>query len=258
MSRFFALVSLLALAGLLCAPAGAADLQDDVRPFISIIEDAAVASDGYAEGQFRYMSYENYNAIGFGGLGAYRVAPQVEAGARLAFASVDPDQGDSESGLTDLDLYARFTATETAEMRIAVGGLINLPVGSEDIAEGTFDFEGFGAIRYGLENLTFLGHFGFRINGELDRNGHKTDRETQFLFGGGVLFAASEQATVTGEFTFRSKEYEGGEGALQLTPGIDFALPSGLRLRGAMALGLTDGAADIELIAGVAIPFAQE
>lgn len=233
-----------------------ADFMDGVRPFMSFIEDAAVAENMYGEGQFQYADFEGGSSISLGVQGAYRVMPLMEAGGRVGFASVSPEVGDGESGLLDVDVYGRYTVMEGPTMRVTAGALLNLPVGSDKIGEGTFDFGGFGALRYAMTKGVILGHFGLRINGDSEiETGYGTfdvEREMQILFGGGILYPLSEAATLTGEFTFESAEYDGGDSALQLTPGIDFGLASGLKVRGALALGLSDGAPDMILIAGVA------
>ena len=233
-----------------------ANFMDNVRPFMSFIEDAAVAENMYGEGQFQYADFEGGSSITFGVQGAYRVMPLMEAGVRVGFASVSPEVGDGESGLLDADVYGRYTVSEGPTMRIVAGGMLNLPVGSDKIGEGTFDFEGFGAMRYAMTKGVILGHFGLRINGSQEmETGFGTvdvDRELQILLGGGILYPLSEMATLTGEFDFESSEYEDGDSSIQLAPGIDYQLASGLKIRGALALGLSDGAPDMVLMAGVA------
>lgn len=236
-----------------------ANFMDSVRPFMSFIEDAAVAEKMYGEGQFQYADFEGGSSISVGAQGAYRVMPLMEAGARVGFASISPEQGDGESGLVDVDVYGRYTVSEGPAVRIAVGGLLNLPVGSDKIGEGTFDFQGFGAVRYAMTKGVILGHFGLRINGDSEvETAYGTfdvEREMQILFGGGILYPLSQMATLTGEFDFESAEFDGGDSSLQLTPGIDYQLASGLKIRGALALGLSDGAPDMVLMAGVAKNF---
>jgi len=233
-----------------------ANFMDNVRPFMSFIEDAAVTENMYGEGQFQYADFEGGSSITIGVQGAYRVMPLMEAGGRFAFASVSPEEGDGESGLLDADIYGRYTVSEGPTMRIVAGGMLNLPIGSDKIGEGTFDFEGFGAMRYAMTKGVILGHFGLRINGsqeiETAFGTADVDRELQILLGGGILYPLNEMTTLTGEFDFESAEFDGGDSSIQLTPGIDYQLASGLKIRGALALGLSDGAPDMVLMAGVA------
>ncbi|MCU0613405.1 MAG: hypothetical protein MUE60_16675 [Candidatus Eisenbacteria bacterium] len=233
-----------------------ADFMDGVRPFMSFIEDAAVTENMYGEGQFQYADFEGGSSMSFGVQGAYRVMPLMEAGGRFGFASISPEEGDGESGLLDADIYGRYTVSEGPKMRLVAGGMINLPIGSDKIGEGTFDFQGFGAMRYAMTKGVMLAHFGLRINGDSEvETAYGTfdvEREMQFLLGGGILYPLNEMATLTGEFDFESAEFDGGDSSIQLAPGIDYQLGSGLKVRGALALGLSDGAPDMVLMAGVA------
>jgi hypothetical protein len=251
--------------GVLLAQSGAGgEFLDGVRPFISFIEDAPMPTAGYGEAQFQYFSGD-LDGFLIGAQGDYLFSPMITAGGRFGFMSVsvetitiDPETfqqtttDESESGLADPVIFGRYTVSENAKTRIAAGGLIELPVGSEDIGHGTLDFGAFGALRYALTKGVILGHFGIRMNGDVD-NG--PDGELSILFGGGMLYPVDEQVTVTGEFTFETERYEHSESMVQLTPGVDYQLESGLKLRGAMALGLSDGAPDFILMAGAAMPF---
>ncbi len=254
-----------ALLILLIAPsfvfAQGADFMDGVRPFMSFIQDAAVAGRAYGEAQFAYADFEGGSSIGLGAQGTYRLMPLLEGGARFAFSSVDPDAGEGESGLVDADVWVRYTLSETPQLRVVAGGMLNLPIGSEDLGEGTFDLEGFGALRYAMTKGVILGHFGLRINADKEKEietpygSGEVDRELQVLFGGGILYPVNEAVTLTGEFTFVSSEIEDGDSGLQLTPGVDYEMASGLKIRGALALGLSDGAPNLVLMAGVAKNF---
>jgi hypothetical protein len=235
------------------AVAGADEFLDNVRPFMRFFEDAALAQPGYAEGQFRYLSGDIDGFI-IGAQGAYMLMPLFEAGGRVGFASLS--NGESESGLMDPDFYARYLVVESPATKIAVGGLLNLPVGSDKILQGTFDFEGFGGLRYALPQIVVLGNFGFRMNGDLEINDVKqAEGKMSILFGGGLIYQVNPQVSILGELAFETEQYKNGDSLVQLTPGIDFELESGLKLRGALALGLSDAVPDFVLIAGVAMPF---
>jgi hypothetical protein len=84
---------------------------------------------------------------------------------------------------------------------------------------------------------------------------NEIDGELSILFGGGLLYPVNETMTITGEFTFETDRYENGDSAVFLAPGIDYELASGMKIRGALALGLSDATPDFTLIAGAAMPF---
>lgn len=242
------------------APAAAADFVDITRPFIRYIEDAGFPEKMYGEGVFQYQAYDGANAILFGVQDDYRVSPLMVVGGRFGFMSWSPDEGDGESGLVDLDVFGKYLLMDGPTTKMAAGVLLNLPIGSDKIlGNSTFDIEAFGAMRYALEKMVILGNFGFRLNGDYEIDtGFGTfdvDGELSILFGGGMLYPVNENVTITGEFTFETERYDGADGPIQLTPGVDYTLASGLKLRGALALGLSDGAPDFMLQAGAAKNF---
>jgi len=238
---------------------------EEVRPFVRYIEDAGFPETMYGEGVFQYQSWDGASAMMFGAQGDYLISPLMVVGARLGFMSWDPDAGDGESGLMDMDVFGKYLVIDGPEMKLAVGALLNLPIGTDKIfGNSTFDIEAFGALRYALDKLVLLGNFGFRINGGYEITVENpfgddfttdVDGELSILFGGGMLYPLNENVTLTGEFTFETERYDGADGPIQLTPGIDYALASGLKVRGAMALGLSDGAPDFTFQAGVAKNF---
>ena len=76
------------------------------------------------------------------------------------------------------------------------------------------------------------------------------DREMSLHLGGGAIFEFSPQTHGTAEFAMDTKE-----DYFALTGGVDRLLPTGARLRGAISLGLDDGAPDLALQGSYMIRF---
>ena len=168
----------------------------------------------------------------------------LEAGGRWGFASIDPDFDDGETGLRDLGAYARYRLPLQAEFDAAVGAEFTLPVGSEDVGGGNFDFRGFGALRTDVDgNLTLIGSAGLESVEVGD------DRELGLFLGGGTIVPLTEELAVIAELDLST-----ATDLARLTGGLDYELPPGGHLRGAIALGLDDDAPNFELILGFAIP----
>jgi hypothetical protein len=256
--RSCCLIHILVL-GLVTTPCLADGLRD-VRLIQRPIEDAPGAEAAYVEGQLRYQDFDGGSSIIFGGYGAVTVAEDFEVGTFIGFESTDPDVGDGESGLLDIDVYGRYNfapiQTDAADIHATSGLLISLPVGSEDLLQETLDVEGFGAARFAFDTFVLTGTLGLRINGDHERGaggGREIEGELSIFLAGGGLLPVSETVTLTGELDIETARFDGGESDVRLTPGVDVIAGETLHLRGGVGIGLSDGAPDLELILGAAV-----
>ena len=225
------------------ATTGTGDLTD-VRPFQAWVTDAVFTRGVDVEPEFRFQDVDFATFIVAGARLAAWVNPNLEAGGRWGFASFDPEGGDGSTGLRDLDLYARHRIAVDADLDLAAGAEIGLPIGDDDVGAGNLAFRGFGALRYDVDgDMTVLAHAGFE---SIERG---DDRKFGLVLGGGVIVPLTEEAALVTELGFAS-----ASDAAQITGGIDFELPPGGHLRAALALGLDDGAPDVEVVLGFAIP----
>jgi len=77
------------------------------------------------------------------------------------------------------------------------------------------------------------------------------DYDSNLLFGGGTIYKVNEQLNIVGELNIWSKnDY------MMLSGGVDYLLGNG-RLRGALGIGLDDGAPDITLIGSYSISLSK-
>jgi hypothetical protein len=214
---------------------------DEVRPFYSWVEDATVTEGLRLEPTLTWGDFDGANLFTLGARGAGEVIPQLEMGANLDFMSVDVDGGDGESGISDLGIYGRYIAYDE-EVRLSFGAGLDLPIGSEDVGQETFDFELFGAARYTLQNdMVLFGNIGIESLEQPDIPNQDDDRENGVLLGTGMLLPTSANLAIVAELSVRPEQFT------LLGGGIDYTLRGGGHVRAGLGLGLDDGAPDFQL-----------
>ncbi len=221
----------------------AQEKTDNVNLVQTFFQDATIAARPYGEGFFQYSDLEEGGSgIALAARAAFPIAPKFQLGGKLAFVNLSGD-GESRGGITDLVASGRYKAV-TGPTAIAVGGLVTLPIGDEDIGEGDLDFSFFGSLRHpASRNLVVTASFGLEFNeaGDGYING--------LLFAGGVIHPLRSGLNLTGELNIRT------EGMDLLSAGLDYPLRSGGRLRGAFLIGLDDKAPNFALRGGYAFGF---
>ena len=242
----------LVVAALMVMPLQAQNL-DGVRLFQSYFFDAPIAGAGYGQGGLTYSDYDAFSQFSVGVMGGYPINPQIELGTQIHYLNWSPENGDGQSGITDLDVFGRYNLYNEKQTNISAGAMVSLPIGSEDVLQGTLDFGAFGAIRHGLNsNVTLVGTLGlmfyetkdFDINFNTGQVEEKTSYESYLNIGAGAVYQLNPQLNLVGELNIKSE----GD-FMMLSGGVDYALGSG-RLRGGLGIGLDDGAPDLMLMAG--------
>jgi hypothetical protein len=236
--RFFILI--ISILGILFAQKSS---SDDVRLFQGFLMDAPITTVPYGEAGLQYSSYEYGSVFSIGVQGGYPVNPKIEIGGKLGFLNMSPEVGDSQSGLSDIGVYGRYNVLP-GKTNISAGGYLTLPIGSEDVGQGNFDIGAFGALRHPLDNgMIITGVLGLNI---LDR----AETETSILLGGGVIYPSSSQLSIIGELNlWTAIDY------ILLSGGVDYKLNSGGKIRGALGLGLDDGAPDLMFMGSYLMSF---
>jgi hypothetical protein len=211
---------------------------NEVHTFQTFLKDAPITTKPYGEAGLNYSSYENWSQLGLGIQGGYPVNPQFEVGGYLGFLNFSPDEGDGESGITDVTVAGRYNLLPATPL-ISAGAYLTLPIGSEDIGQGNFDYGAFGALRHGLSNgMVVTATVGLDF---LER-WHGRDVASHISAGG--IFPVNAQLNVIGELNFRT-DYD----YTVLSVGGDYLLDVGGRVRGALGIGLEDGAPDLMIVA---------
>ena len=261
--RFLAVALLAAVTGALPAAAQQAQptVDDTYRLFQRFVEDGAISPHVWLEGQVRMQTNSPVFGPGDGdrwttdavlGLG---LTEELEVGLRLGLIHLDPDAGDSDNGLSDIEVHAKYRLDELP-LDIVVGGIVKIPTADEDegLGTGELDFEGFGAVRKDLGHVSLIGNAGLRFNGDPDGS-VGVDTKTSILLGGGLIIGLTSRIHNSWELTYESKRFEGGETDVRLTPGLGWRLGNRGLFRAAVGIGLSDGAPDFEAIAGLVLTY---
>ncbi|MFH1942663.1 MAG: hypothetical protein ABIL68_11240 [bacterium] len=248
------MISLLTLSMFAVQTGFAQNGTTNVHLFQSFLYDAPIAATPYVEGGLNYDSYDGASSIFIGAQGGYGLNEKIEIGARLGYQSWSFDGADGQSGITDITAVGRYNLVNSASpTKISAGAMITLPIGSEDIMQGNMHFGGFGALRHKLESgmeltanlgLILLEMTTFEFNQQTLQVEEKTSRESSFAIGAGVIYPLKDKMSIVGEFRTQSEvEYTA------LSCGINYQMGKGC-VRGALVLGLSDGAPDIAIIGG--------
>ena len=227
-------------------------LWSETHLYQNFYRDALIEEGLFAKGHFQYTnskfeigSYEyEWSTMNIGFVGGYPIMPNLEVDAGLDFISISPDEGDGESGISDLTVAGKYMILE-GDQDIAAGGYITLPIGSEDIGQGNLNFGFFGAGRMTLSEkvvLTAAAGLDFFEVEKFDLNTGKTDTEyeTGFVLGAGSVISVAEKIDIVPEFMMITEaEYS------MLSCGADYKLNEQSSIRGMFGLGMDDGSPDL-------------
>jgi len=224
--------------------------KDDVRFFQHFFNDAAGVTSTHIEGVAQYDDFDRGSRFGFGAQGGMPISDQLDVGAAWGFANTDPDRGDGESGITDIELVGRYHLKSQSAANITVGGSFTLPVGEEKIGADNFNFGAFAAARMPIDTgIVVMGSVGLNFVEGADRFGDD-DRDLSLHIGGGGIFELSPETHLIGEVGIDTEE-----DYFALTGGMDHALSANSRLRASLDIGLDDGAPDFGLRGGFLVNF---
>lgn len=228
--------------------------KDDVHLMQAFFRDATSSTVPYGSGTVSYLDYEQASVLDIGAQGGWGITPNFELGTGLFFRSINRDEPDGffyvdenndDSGIADLPVFGRYIFVNESQTKFSGGAFITLPIGSEDIGEGNTNFGFFGAVRHALNNQVVLtGSFGidFLEMGE--------DRETALNLTAGAIIEAAEKFNVIPELTIQTEtDY------MAISGGVDYQISGNGHLRGAILLGVDDGAPDFGITGGVLFYF---
>lgn len=224
--------------------------KDDVHLFQSFFQDAGITKTLYGEAGILYSDYDGFSSMHIPVRGGYPINDQIEANASIGYLSWSPEEGDGESGLTDLYVGGRYNIVPE-KTKISVGGYATLPIGEEKVDQEHLNFGAFGALRHPLDNgMVLTGTVGldFIETTTYEREGweleEKTEYENAFVLGGGVIYPVNAALHAVGELVLKTEvDY------MALSAGADYKLTGGNRVRGGLLIGLDDGAPDLGLMA---------
>lgn len=221
--------------------------KDDIHLFQSFFHDASLSTRPYGEIGLTFFDYEHASVIDVGAQGGLPIVPKFELGTGLYFRSIDPEGDiDGESGITDIPVYGRYLFVSQQQVKFSGGAYLTLPVGSEDIGQGNTNFGFFGALRYGVSRQVVLtGTLGLDFFEAGD-----DDRETSLNLGFGTIIGATNELNIIAELLLETEtDYTA------LSGGVDYQISSMGHIRGALILGVDDGAPDLGISGGFLFMF---
>ncbi|MBS3741883.1 MAG: transporter [Candidatus Cloacimonetes bacterium] len=204
--------------------------------FQAFFESPVEIEKPYVIGDISFADYDFVSSFELGARGGLLLSPKIQLGSEISFISLSPDNGDGESGISDLLVQGKYTWM-LEKSRVAAGGKITLPIGSEDVGGGNTNFGMFGGIRHPLSPKATM-------NGVLGINFIEAgkDRETSLMLGFGGTMIINNQISAVGEFNLQTEvEYA------MLSFGVDYQLKEMGRIRSGIGIGMDDGAPDIQI-----------
>jgi len=237
------------------APTPALSPGAPVRLLKNFVLDGAIQPNVWLEGQWRMENHaplfdgEDGTRNFLSGILALGFNRRAEAGLSWGGINVEPESEASHSGVSDLEVYGKYLLSE-APVNLCVGGLVKIPVADsgELLGSGSVDWEGFAALRKDFGAVQAVANVGLRQNGDPDVPG--VNGEASVLAGGGVIFELGKRSFGSLELSYESRRYEGLHSDFRMTPGMVVRLGERGFFRAGLGVGLSDGAPDLEGIAG--------
>jgi len=250
-------------------PAAGPAVAPNLRFFQFFFQDPAIVERQWWGGEFRYQS----GAVPpIGESDGYRLAPVVafapfknfEVGGTMSWTDYNLDDelrvGNSEfsgdSGLSDMLVWGKYRFLN-GPTQVSAGAFITLPTGDEEdgLGTGEVNFGFFGGIRVQAAGGYVMGAASVNFWQDAEVFGAEINGKTGASLGGGYMYTALEDWAFSGELTVESERYDGFDSDFRVTGGAQYTGMRRSYLRGAVSLGLTDGAPDFEIILGYAFAF---
>ncbi|HEX5041336.1 MAG TPA: hypothetical protein VFV75_00415 [Candidatus Polarisedimenticolaceae bacterium] len=236
------------------------------RLFLTFAEEAAVVPHQWWEGQLEFRDGNPIDATIARGIVALKPWDNVEVGGRVGFGNTDSSNDLPDgSGATDLDVWGKFHfGAANAQTEFAAGALVTVPTGDDTagLGDDSFDLSGFGSVRFHTDQLILSGVAGVRFNGDGQvfggddsPQGFDTQGKTSVLLSGGAIYPVSDVFSLTGEAYFESERIENADSDFRLGAGVNWRPWNRGILRGALIVGLSDGAPDAQVLASYAYTF---
>jgi len=216
----------------------------DVHLFQSWTSDAVFTPGVDLEPFYEWNDWPDGNTWSVGARVSMWVRDGMEAGGRLAWSGLSIDRGGDDNGFGDLDLHYRYRIPVKFPGTVATGAEVRLPTGDASTGQDNTIVRIFGAFRQDLGGaFTFAANLGFEyveLFGE-DGNG--------LAVGLGSIVPFTDNLAAIFELNLRTAiDYSAISG------GVDYELPPGGHLRGALTIGLDDLAPDAGLQVALSLP----
>ena len=249
-NRIAGLAVLFVLLGASLASAGSAD---EVRLFQSYFYDSPISQTNHVQPALEYSSFDGGSSFQLGADAGLAVNQKVEVQGHFRYMNFSPDEGDGESGLSDIWLFGRYNVHQNENHNISAGCAVSLPVGKEEIGQGHLNFGGFAALRYNLDNgivitasagLIFYEVTKYKMDTDSMELEEEEEYESSLRAAGGFVYPVNDATSMVGELAMEDESE-----FMMVSGGVDHNIGSG-RIRIALGAGLDDGAPDIMVMAG--------
>lgn len=253
----------------LCPAMLMAQVSPDSRLLQRPEYDGAVVTGAWLRGEARYQHWKlgdeiKSDCLMIGPTFALPLAYDlVEVGGRIWLMDYIPDEGGTQGGVSDMDLWGKYLILDDP-LLLSVGALFTLPTGREKIlyprASGEFNFEIFSGLRYYASDIVaLLGHISLRYNSDMDVAYRgwpgEVDGKTSFGIGAGVIFQAAPGFNILGELNLETERYEDIDNDIEITGGVEYSLNDMISLNGGIGVGLDKGAPQFEVISSINVLF---
>jgi hypothetical protein len=238
---------------------------DTDRLFLGFAKDASLANQQWWEGQLEVINHDSMDVVAANLVFAIRPIERFEFGGKVGFADSDlptPLNDQEGSGATDLDLWGKYELGSLEDgTDLVVGVTATVPTGDDSAGLGmdSFDIGAFVSSRKTMDRFDLVGHVGANFHGDGRILGVDLDGKVSAELGIGFIFPMSETLSLVAEGNIETDQYKNagtlGDTDTRILGGLDWKLADHGMFRGALALGLTDGAPDTQLILGYAARF---
>lgn len=190
---------------------------------------------------------------------------QVELGWE-AFVNRNPDDGESDSGIGDLEVGTKYSFINIADSNFHAAGLFQVvfPTGDvdEQLSEGFIRFEPSLILAKdfpGLSDLQLFAQTGFSFVERVREPDNPEDEEPEaheFILNGGFFIPVQQLVFVT-EINWNNNEWnnDGEKDELYVTPGLVWSLSKSWEIGAGMPVGLTEDSDDFRVIGMVTYSF---
>lgn len=216
----------------------------DVRLFQSWVADAVFTPGVDIEPFYDWNNWEGFNTWALGTRVAMWVHDGMAAGGRIAWAGASADGADGDNGFGDLDLHFRYRMPVEFSGTLAAGTEVRLPTGSPESGQDNTFVRIFGALRQDFGGaLTVSANLAFEYVELFGADGNG------IAVGFGSLVPFNDDLAGVLELNLRTAiDY------VAVSGGVDYELPPGGHLRGAVIIGLDDQAPDVGLQFALGLP----
>lgn len=232
------------------------------RLFLSFAEDTVYTDRVRIEGQLDFANYPSADTAVSRVIAAFHTPgiPDTEFGARIGYGAIDTPFGTPDrTGISDLDLWARLTLPSSSANRpdFAFGGIVTLPLSDSGLGFDATRSKLFGAARFQFAGSVLSVHAGVRFNESGTLGGVGFDGEVAAALGVAYIRPLSwdGKTTLIAEATYEGERFTGGDPDSRLLAGLNWKVVEHGAIRVAAATGLTDGAPDLQVLAGYTFDF---